>query len=254
MLNLTESLFIDIILVAAVIVATAIVDRIYVRLARRTLAGGSGSALFRATGVGSWMIWTVGIIIALSQIGIQTNVLLLILGLGIFALTIGARDVLASWVAGHVLLAYKPFKLGDWIRVGQFHGRVVRIEDVNTTIVTPANEKITLPNSIITRNAIVNRTNPEGLRISIPIGVHRERDIHGVMEAMLKVGHGLREELVPDSAPEVRVTSVTDQSVTLELILHVVNPSKDEMLRSDAMKMIKKEMDQKRPRSSSRFR
>ena len=243
MVEVTESLIFSVVLFGAAILATAIVERVYVRIARRTLARASSSALFQATGFGSWVIWTVGIIIALSQIGMETDVLLLIFGLGIFALIIGARDVLSSWVAGHVLLAYRPFKLGDWIRVSQFYGRVVRIEDVSTTIVTPTNETITLPNSMITRNAIVNRTNPEGLRISIPIEVQYERDLHAVMESMVRAGHALREELVPDSSPEVRVTGVTDRSVTLELILNVANPSKDEMLKSEAMKMMKREID-----------
>jgi len=254
LVNVTESLIFNIILFGVVLIVTAAVDRVYVLVARRTLARASGSALFQATGFGSWIIWTVGIIIALSQIGLQTNVLLLILGLGIFALIIGSRDILASWVAGHILMSYKPFKLGDWIRLGQFYGRVVRIEDVSTTIVTPTNEKVTIPNSMITRSAIVNRTNPEGLKVSIPIEVLYQKDLHAVVESMVKVGHALRDELVPETSPEVRVTRVTDRTVTLELILHVVNPSKDEMLRSEAMKMIKKEIDQPRVRSPSRAR
>lgn len=254
MVDLTESLVLDALLVAAILIATAIVDRAYVRVAARALARARGLALFQATGFGSWVIWTIGIIIALRQIGFQTDILLLIFGLGIFALILGTREVLTSWVSGHLLLAYKPFKLGDWIRVGQFYGRVVRIEDISTTIVTPTNETITLPNSMITRNAIVNRTNPEGLRISIPIEVRHDRDLHGIMEVMLHVGHALREELVPNSSPEVRVTGVTEHGVALELILHVVNPSRDETLRSEAMKMIKKEMDQQRGRASSRSR
>lgn len=252
MLGLSETLLFDILLLGVVLIATAIVERVYVRVARRTLGRARSSALFQATGFGSWVIWTVGIIIALSQIGVETTVLMLIFGLGILALIIGARDVLSSWVAGHVILAYKPFKLGDWIRLGHYYGRVVRIDDISTTIVTPTIETIIIPNSMITKYATINRTNPEGVRVSVPVEVRHDKDLHAFMDSMLRVGHALKEELVPDSSPEVRVTSVTDRSTTLELILHVANPSKDEMLRSEAMKMIRKEMDRPRKRATPR--
>jgi small conductance mechanosensitive channel len=247
---LSETVLLDVLMVAAVLIATAVVERIYVRVARHTLEHAGSSALFQATGFGSWVIWTVGIIIALSEIGVETTVLMLIFGLGIFGLVIGARDVLSSWIAGQVILAYKPFKLGDWIRVEHFYGRVVRIEDISTTIVTPTIETIILPNSMITRNATVNRTNPEGVRVSVPVEVRSEKDLHALMESMLRVGHELRGELVLDSSPEVRVTSVTDQSTSLELILHVANPGKDEMLRSEAMKMIRREIDRPRKKNN----
>ena len=75
--------------------------------------------------------------------------------------------MLSNLVSYGVIKTYEPFKLGDWVQVGKFFGRVVDITWADTVLMTPDNETVHVPDSKITQNIIVNKTTPGGTRIAI---------------------------------------------------------------------------------------
>jgi small conductance mechanosensitive channel len=191
-----------------------------------------------------WITWSVGILIALSQVGLDLTILLTLVALGAIVLAIALRHVLSNLVSYGVIKTYEPFKLGDWVQVGKFFGRVVDITWADTVLMTPDNETVYVPNSKITQNIIVNKTTPGGTRIAISIVISRALDLSEVEKALLDIGSELKEELIPEFVPEVRVTNLSAQSVRLALLLRINNPAKGRLIASRVRKRAKERLDE----------
>mgnify|MGYP003308551668 CR=1 FL=1 len=106
--------------------------------------------------VSSGVIWIVAIITALTIVGIDVAAMLTTLGIGGIAFALAAQDMVKSLLSGAVILTDKPFQLGDWIEVGTFSGTVVDITFRSTRIKTINNTLITIPNSVITAEYVIN--------------------------------------------------------------------------------------------------
>jgi small conductance mechanosensitive channel len=94
-----------------------------------------------------------GVIAGLTNIGI--NVSALIAGIGIIGLGLGyaLKDVLLSIISGILVIVYRPVKINDQIIVGDFQGRVAKI-DLRYTTLDSNNNKILIPNTTLLTTAI----------------------------------------------------------------------------------------------------
>ena len=87
-----------------------------------------------------------GVICALGTAGVNVSVLVASLGLGGFAIGMALKDALGSLVAGILILLYRPFKIGDRIKVSGFEGEVRSINLRYTVIKTADSEQVLIPN------------------------------------------------------------------------------------------------------------
>ncbi len=139
------------------------------------------------------------------------------LGVAGLAVSLAAQDTFSNFIAGVVLLADRPFRLGDWIRVGDKLGRVEGITLRTTRIRTPDNELIAIPNARVAGGEIQNLSAGGPLRIHVPVGVAYRYDpsqVRPVLEAVL-LGHP---GLLREPPPEVWVKELADSSVNYELV------------------------------------
>jgi len=139
------------------------------------------------------------------------------LGVAGLAVSLAAQDTFSNFIAGVVLLADRPFRIGDWIRVGDKLGRVEGITLRTTRIRTPDNELIALPNAKVAGDEIQNLSAGGPLRIHVPVGVAYRYDpdeVRPVLEAVL-AGHP---GLLKNPPPEVWVRELADSSVNYELV------------------------------------
>ena len=139
------------------------------------------------------------------------------LGVAGLAVSLAAQDTFSNFIAGVVLLADRPFRLGDWVRVGDKLGRVEGITLRTTRIRTPDNELIAIPNAKIAGGEIQNLSAGGPLRIHVPVGVAYRYDpdeVRPVLERALRA----HPALLSDPAPEVWVRELADSSVNYELV------------------------------------
>jgi small conductance mechanosensitive channel len=237
-------LLLKIAIVGLIFLATWIISRILRSLVLKAKGKLSPSMSRRARRLVTWITWFVGILIALSQVGLDLTILLISVTLGAIVLAIALRHVLSNLVSYEVIKSYEPFKIGDWVQVGKFFGRVVDITWVDTVLMTPDNETVYVPNSKITQNIIINKTTPGGTRISITIVISRDLDLSEVEKTLLDIGSELKEELIPEFIPEVRVTNLNTQSVRLALLLRINNPAKSKLIASRVRKRAKERLDE----------
>ena len=243
-LQVSAELLLKIALVGLIFLATWIISRIL----RSLVSKGSGKlspSMFRQIRrTVTWVTWLIGILLALSQLGLDMTLLLVAAAISGIVLAIAFRNVLSNVISYEVIKLYEPFKIGDWIQVGKYFGRVVDITWIDTVLMTPDNETVYVPNSRITQSIITNKTTPGGTRISVTIVISKALDLSEVEKALLDIGLELKEELISEFVPEVRVTDLNTQSVRLALLLRINNPAKGKLIASRVRKRAKERLDE----------
>jgi len=188
------------------------------------------------------VLWLILLIIVLSNLGI--NVSGLIAGLGIMGFIVGfaLKDTLGNLASGVFILFHKPFRVGDWIKVGGIVGAVERVGIAACELKSPDGVKITIPNSKIWGDVIQNfHGNPVRKLYNLEVGISYDSDI----DKATKIIKGVLikdKRVLTDPEPQIVVKSLGDNSVNI-----AVRPSmkKEDFwgVYFDAIKNIKEEFD-----------
>jgi small-conductance mechanosensitive channel len=99
-----------------------------------------------------------GIITALGAAGLNVTALVTGLGLTGFALGFALKDVLSNLLSGIMLLLYRPFNIGDHIRMGEYEGRIETIRMRDTLVRAADGRLIVIPNTKLITDVVVNNT------------------------------------------------------------------------------------------------
>jgi small conductance mechanosensitive channel len=228
----------DILQVVIILVLTYIIVRIF-RVVVRRLGGTVPSGLVASfQQIGSWAIWTIGIIVILSQLQINTTILLLILGLGGIAVIVAYQGILGDIGAAQFISNYQAFKVGEWIEVEHHNGRVIERNLIHTKIVTPDNEIVVIPNSLLLKHSVINRTRSGGLRVQVPVFVRAGVDLKTLENRLVEIGGEMKVDLVPESSPQVRLVELNRDTARFVLMLNISNPSKRDQIISDVQRRV----------------
>lgn len=96
------------------------------------------------------------ILTTLSTVGINITSLIAAIGAAFVTVGIALKDSLSNIASGIIIIINKPFKVGDFLEFDDFCGTVSKIELIFTTLVSPDNKEIVIPNSKIASNNIIN--------------------------------------------------------------------------------------------------
>ena len=110
----------------------------------------------------------IGIIFALTKIGVNISSLLVILGTIGIGLAFGFQNFVKEIISGIVILVLNYFNLGDLIKVNDNLGYVQKFNLTNTTVITYFGETIIIPNSLISSDSFTNITKNKKIFVSIP--------------------------------------------------------------------------------------
>jgi small conductance mechanosensitive channel len=165
----------------------------------------------------------VGILVILNQLGVQVGPLLAGLGIAGFIAGFALQDTLSNFAAGVMILFYRPFDIGHFVRAGGETGIVREVSLVNTVIDTPDNQRLIIPNKKIWGDTIQNTTVNPTRRVDLVIGVsYRDEIAHvqSVLERVVKA-HPL---VLSDPAPVIRVHALNQSSVDFAVRPWVKSP------------------------------
>jgi small conductance mechanosensitive channel len=181
------------------------------------------------------------ILTALSAVGVPTTNFLAIIGAAGLAMGLALKDSLSNFAAGVMLVFFRPFKAGDFVEAGGAAGTVDSIRMFNTVIVTGDNKVVTIPNSLIYSDTIVNFSARTTRRIDLVIGVGYNDDIGQAFEVIRNVLRG-EERILKDPETKLLVLELGASSVDLAVRPWVTSADYGGT-RSDLLKNIKQGLD-----------
>jgi len=171
-----------------------------------------------------YVIWIVGILIALRELGIQVTAFLASMGIVGLAVALAAKTVLSNVLAGVTLTADPNFRVGDRIEVGDHIGDVLSINLHKTVIRTRDNEIVMIPNDVLGREVIINHMLPqERTRIDMTIGVAYGTDLEQATRILRDILDG-QERVLAVPEPEVNVRALGESAVTLQVLAWIDAP------------------------------
>ncbi|WP_345866534.1 mechanosensitive ion channel family protein [Shewanella algae] len=164
------------------------------------------------TSLSGKIIFTLGLLIALSQLGFELGPLLA--GFGIAGVIIGfaLQDTLSNFASGMMILIYRPFDVGDLIHAAGVTGRVSHMSLVSTTIKTLDNQRLIIPNNKIWGDTINNITAEHHRRVDMTFGISYSDNIEQA-EAVLEQLVQEHPKVLKHPEPTVKLHLLGESSV-----------------------------------------
>jgi small-conductance mechanosensitive channel len=143
------------------------------------------------------------------------------------------QETLSNIFSGLTLQLSKPFLPGDWVKAGDFIGRVRGINWRTTTIVTRANERLDIPNATIGKEVLVNYAEDE-ICDEISIGISYNVPPNRVREVIVKVLHDLP-HVLPHRTPLVLPWEYGDSAIRYRVKYWISDYTFLEQVHAEAM-------------------
>ncbi|MCX6621373.1 MAG: mechanosensitive ion channel family protein [Acidobacteria bacterium] len=177
------------------------------------------------------------IVMAAGQVGINVGPALA--GLGVVGLTIGfaAKDTLSNIMAGFLIFWDKPFRVGDWVTLGEHYGEVAEITMRTTRVRTANNTWIVIPNETVINQVLVNHSTHGALRLEAPVMIAPQAAIATARQAILD-GLKLLEGFVADLPATVVVNRLDANGVELLVQGWIEDVSRETPMRQAMLERI----------------
>lgn len=137
--------------------------------------------------IASVMILIVAVVAAFDTLGIPATSFMAIIGAAGLAIGLALKDSLSNFASGVMLVLFRPFTKGDFIEAGGVTGTVNEIHLVSTTLTTPDNKLITVPNAMMYTSTITNFSAKDTRRVDMVIGVGYNDDLKVAAEVLNKI-------------------------------------------------------------------
>ncbi|MDX1500344.1 MAG: mechanosensitive ion channel family protein [Woeseiaceae bacterium] len=163
-----------------------------------------------------YVIVILGLLMALSQLGV--NVTAALAGVGVAGIAIGfaAQDSVANVISGILIFWDKPFVVGDWIETEGQYGKVTNITLRTTRIRTPQNSYIVVPNKRIIDEVLENYSKHGEVRVDVGVGIAYKEDVDKARKVLLDALEGA-DDILDNPGPDVVVEELGGSSVNLRL-------------------------------------
>ena len=176
-----------------ILVATFIVGKIIARIVSRTAEKAKiDLTLSRFFGkMVYYLVLVIGVMIALGTVGVEVTSFAAILAAAGFAVGMAMSGTLGNFANGVMLLIFRPFDVGDVISAAGVTAKVNAIELFTTTLDTPDNRRIIVPNSAIYGGTIENITHHDERRCDVFVGCDYGADLYKTREVLTKAAESL---------------------------------------------------------------
>jgi small conductance mechanosensitive channel len=160
------------------------------------------------------LLKAIQIIVFASMIGIQTASLIAILGAAGLAIGLALQGSLANFAGGVLILLFRPFKNGDAIKAQGHVGSVEEIQIFNTILKTFDNQRIIIPNALLSNGCVTNINVNGTRRVDMVFGIGYNDDI-AKAKSILADMIAADERILKDHSNDIWVGEHGDSSVNL---------------------------------------
>lgn len=132
----------------------------------------------------------------LSKLGTPLGGLAAMLAAAGFAIGLAFQGTLSNFASGVLMLVFRPFKVGDFVTAAGVTGKVNEIDLFTTTLDTPDNRRIIVPNSFIAGGTIENITHHRHRRVEVLVGVEYSADLQTTRVALTQAVENLSQHMI----------------------------------------------------------
>ncbi|HSC84994.1 MAG TPA: mechanosensitive ion channel family protein [Pseudomonas sp.] len=150
-----------------------------------------------------------------SMVGIETTSFVAAIGAAGLAVGLALQGSLANFAGGVLILLFRPFRIGDWIEAQGVSGTVDSIQIFHTVLRTGDNKTVIVPNGALSNGTITNTSRQATRKVLFDVAVDHDADLQRAREVLLKLAEDPR--VLPQPAPEVVVTTLGENAITLSL-------------------------------------
>lgn len=183
----------------------------------------------------------IAITLALKNLGIDMSLLVSVTILG---LSYGLQDVIKNYVAGILILFKSPFRLGDLIKIKDFVGKVEKIDFQATTLRTFDRRFVTIYNSDVMTQAIVNFSNSTIRRLDLPVTIGYGTNTQKALQYFEKALE-LHPGIMKNPSYKIVFKKFSDNGLEYEMRAWVQLPANVLKIKSELALTISKAFDEK---------
>ena len=176
-----------------------------------------------------------------SVIGIPSTSIITLLGSAGVAIGLAMQGGLSNIAGGLIILMFKPFKIGDFIDTHSDSGTVTNISLFYTTLHSPDNRTVSIPNGILANSPLVNYSSQKERRLDIDLDVSYNNSIDDVKKCIMGVLNK-EKRIISDKEVFVGITNYKDSSICYTIRVWASNDNYWN-LKFDLLEKIKKEFD-----------
>ncbi|MFW5785638.1 MAG: mechanosensitive ion channel family protein [bacterium] len=169
------------------------------------------------------VIWVIGVLILLENLGIQISTIVAGIGISGIAVALAAQAVLGDLFSYFVVLMDRPFDVGDFVIFGDIMGTVEKLGIKNSRIRSLSGEQIIVPNGDLTSSRMHNYKQMEERRVIFSIGLVYEtpadalETVPGLLQDIVEGQEGVRFD-------RAHFKSYGDFSLNFEIVYYVLSP------------------------------
>ncbi len=180
----------------------------------------------------------IGFLIAIAASGIPMDKITIVLGALGVGIGLGLQGIVNNLVSGVILIFEQPFRIGDFIELGDKKGRVLDIGIRSSKIVMEEGAEIIMPNADLLSGRVINWTlRNENMRIDFPVSIipgHTFEEIQKIIIDEL----GKNEHVVMTPQPEILFVSMNDKSMNVNVLVWINNVHRSMHIKSELLNNI----------------
>lgn len=181
---------INLALAALIFVVGRLISKLLLALLKRLLKRSDmDDMLVRfVSSIANALLFLFVVVAALDQLGVDTTSLVAVMGAAGLAVGLSLKDSLANFASGVMLLIFRPIDNGDYVEAAGISGIVESIGIFTTTMRTPDNKEVIVPNGAIYQDSITNYSARDTRRVDMLFGIGYDDDIDqakSILEAIL---------------------------------------------------------------------
>ncbi|MHB8584755.1 MAG: mechanosensitive ion channel family protein [Thermoplasmatota archaeon] len=233
----------------AIVLVTWVIAHFASRAIGRTLRQSTPRVAFAIQRLSALLVWIVGLTIAIQQLGVSTDAVLVTLSLLGVACIVAFRAPLENFGAKYFADIYVPFKAGDSIRIGDATGKVIEMNSMSTVLLSDDEHIIAVPNSQLLRHTLTNVSPLAWKEILIPVSIN-PADLAGFESELRKSLSKIKFRLDDHFPPILTRKGQSPLSTEFVLTVMVRSPEDRDMITAEVNKRVSEALltVQKKPR------
>ncbi len=160
------------------------------------------------------------ILSVLSFMGFNTTSFITALGAVGLAVALALQGSLSNFAGGVLILMFKPFRVGDFIEAGGHKGSVREIQILYTTIITPENKKVVIPNGSLSNKDVINYTAEDNRRIDLKIPIAHGSNIMEAKKILQSIVDS-DEKILKDPKPVIGIHDISSGGINMDFLFWV---------------------------------